>query len=572
MSDAQSFDESFDVVVVGSGAGGMAAALTARAAGLSVLIVEKTDAFGGSTAVSGGAVWIPENPHMAEVGHTDSREAVTTYLSRAVGNRARTDLMTAYLDHGPEMVRFLEANTAVRLAARVYSPDYKPELEGASFGGRTLDPVEFDGRRLGRWFDALRRPIPQFLAAGGMMVNRKDIDALLGMGSSLAKARHAGGILARYVRDRLSGWSRGTRLLMGNALAAMLLKSAVDAGITLFRGTPVEALVRDASGRVAGVRLGGATPRTIAARRAVVLATGGFPQNAARRAEALPHADVHRSMAPAGNTGDGLSLALSVGAALETENVGPAFWAPVSVLKEDGRETVFPHLIMDRQKPGLVAVNSAGRRFVNEATSYHEFVAGMHRTNAEVPCIPAWLVVDRPFLRRYGLGAVRPAPYPIGRYLKAGYLIEAPTIAALAAKIGVPADALAETVAQMNAAAAAGEDPLFDRGRSAYDRYLGDPTHGPNPCLGPIATAPFYAVAVWPGDIGTAAGLKVDTAARVLGADGRPIDGLYACGNDMNSIMAGTYPAAGITLGPALTFGYIAGRTIADADAVDAAA
>lgn len=572
MTERQGFEESFDVVVVGSGAGGMAAALTARAAGLSVLVVEKTDAFGGSTAVSGGAVWIPDNPHMAGVGHTDSREAVTTYLARTVGNRARTDLMTAYLDRGPEMVAFLEANTAVKFAARPYSPDYKPELEGASFGGRTLDPVEFDGRRLGRWFDTLRRPIPQFLAAGGMMVNRKDIDALLGMAKDRAKARHAGGLLVRYVRDRLTGWSRGTRLLMGNALAAMLLKSAVDAGVDLRRGTPVAALERSASGRVVGVRLGGPQPRTVAARRAVVLATGGFPQSAARRAEMLPHAAVHRSMAPAGNTGDGLALALSAGGVLETENVGPALWAPVSVLKENGRETVFPHLIMDRQKPGLVAVNSAGRRFVNEATSYHEFVAAMHRAHAEVPCIPAFLVVDRRFLRRYGLGAVRPAPYPIGRYLKAGYLIEAPTIAALAARIGVPADALAETVAQMNAAAAAGDDPVFNRGRSAYDRYLGDPAHGPNPCLGPIATPPFYAVAVWPGDIGTAAGLKVDTAARVLGADGRPIDGLYACGNDMNSLMAGTYPAAGITLGPALTFGYIAGRAIAESAAVDAAA
>ena len=568
-----SFDERFDVVVVGSGAGGMAAALTARAAGLTVLVVEKTDAFGGSTAVSGGAVWIPGNPHMAEVGHADSREAVTAYLARAVGNRARSDLMTAYLDRGPEMVRFLEANTAVRLAARAYSPDYKPELEGASFGGRTLDPVEYDGRRLGRWFDALRKPIPQFLALGGMMVGRKDIDALLGMGKDVAKARHAGGLLARYARDRLAGWPRGTRLLMGNALAAMLLESAVDAGLDQRRGTPVEALVRDPSGRIAGVRLGGATPRMIGARRAVVLATGGFPQSRMQRSAHLPHADVHRSMAPAGNAGDGLSMALAVGAVLETENVGPAFWAPVSVLKgEGGRETVFPHLIMDRQKPGLVAVNAAGRRFVNEATSYHEFVAAMHRTNAEVPSIPAHLVVDRRFLRRYGLGAVRPAPYPIGRYLEAGYLIEAPTIAALAAKIGVPADALAATVAQMNAAAAAGEDPVFDRGRSAYDRYLGDPTHAPNPCLGPIATPPFYAVAVWPGDIGTAVGLKVDASARVLGADDRPIAGLFACGNDMNSIMAGTYPAAGITLGPALTFGYIAGRAIAGADSVDAAA
>ena len=249
---------------------------------------------------------------------------------------------------------------------------------------------------------------------------------------------------------------------------------------------------------------------------------------------------------------------------MQEEFAGPAFWAPVSVLRgEDGSETVFPHLIMDRQKPGLMAVNSAGRRFVNEATSYHEFVAGMHRAQEETPCIPGWLICDAAFLKKYGMGLVRPGGVSLKRFIASGYLLEARTLQALAEKIGVPEAALADSAARMNEAATRGEDPDFGRGVSAYDRYLGDPLHGPNPCLGPIETAPFYAVAVWPGDIGTAAGLRTDAHTRALNAAGEPIPGLYVCGNDMASIMSGTYPAAGITLGPGLTFGYIAGKEVA---------
>ncbi|MBJ6128124.1 FAD-dependent oxidoreductase [Microvirga splendida] len=566
MADLE-FVETFDVVVVGSGAGGMAAALTARDAGLTVLVVEKTEFFGGSTAVSGGAVWIPDNPHMAEVGHSDSRDAVITYLSQTVGNRMRREIVDAYLDNGPRMVRFLEERTAVRFTARAYSPDYKPELGGASFGGRTLDPVEFDGRRLGPLFKHLRPPIRNFLVFGGMMVGRSDINALLGLTKSVANVRHGAAILSRYARDKVGPWGRGTRLLLGNALAGMLLKSADDAGVVLRRNVPVQRLIMR-GGHVIGVAVG--TPsgeRAIEARLGVVLATGGFPHSAARRLVELPTPDVHRSVVPKGNTGDGLDLALSAGAALEDDNAGPALWAPVSVWRRaDGSESLFPHLVTDRQKPGLIAVNSTGRRFTNEASSYHDFVAGMLKAEGESPSVPAYLICDRTFLKRYGLGLVRPgiagAPL-VRRLVRDGYLFEAQAIPDLASKIGVPAAALEQTVASMNRAARTGEDPDFGRGASAYDRYLGDPEHSPNPCLGAIERPPFYAVAVWPGDIGTAKGLRADASARVLDTEGRPIPGLYVAGNDMNSVMAGTYPAAGITLGPALTFGYIAGQAIA---------
>jgi succinate dehydrogenase/fumarate reductase flavoprotein subunit len=562
-SAVSDFDEMHDVVVVGSGAGGMAAALTAAHAGLDVVVVEKTEAIGGSTAVSGGALWVPLNPHLGEVGASDSREAVLAYLQAILGNRLRRDLIEAFLDAGPRMIAFMERNTAVSFVPRKVSPDYQPGLPGASLGGRTLDPAPFDGRELGKDFALLRPPFREFLAFGGMMVNRKDIDALLGVGKSLANFREGTKLLWRYGLDRLR-YARGTRLLMGNALAGRLLKSALDKGIALrLRSAAVELLRQDE--RVMGVIVeNDGRRRRLGARRGVVLASGGFPASPEMRTAMLPHAEHHLSMAPQGNGGDGLRLALAAGAAIEADNIGNAFWAPVSAMRApDGREIRFPHLILDRQKPGLVAVNQAGRRFVNEANSYHDFVEAMHRSHESVPTIPAYLICDSRFLRRYGLGLVRPGPRPLRAFLASGYLVKGRDIAELATKLGIDASARAETVARMNTYAASGVDLEFGKGGNAYNRYLGDETHKPNPCLGPIDKPPFYAVRVFPGDIGTAAGLKTDAQARVLDAHGTPIEGLFACGNDMNSIMAGAYPGAGITLGPALTFGYIAGQQLA---------
>jgi succinate dehydrogenase/fumarate reductase flavoprotein subunit len=549
-------EHDFDVVVVGSGAAGLSAALTCRAAGLSVAVLEKTDLYGGSTAVSGGAVWIPDNPHMAGVGHKDSRERALRYLRATVGDRLPEAMVDAFLTEGPKMVSFLEANSECRFIARAVSPDYQPELDGGSQGGRTIDPAPFDGRRLGPLFKHLRPPIHSFLALGGMMVGRKDIDALLGMRRSWKAMKYSIGLVARYALDRLR-WPRGTRLLMGNALAAALLQSARQAAVELRRQVNVLRLLQDMDGRVNGVEAD--TPDGYG----VVLASGGFAQNAAMRAEHLPHADVHRSMAPAGSTGDGAKLADALGGGLAEGNHGAAFWAPVSIMRErNGVETVYPHLVMDRQKPGIMAVNTAGRRFANEASSYHDFVAAMQRAHESSPCIPAWLICDAHFLRRYGLGLVRPQAMRLHRFLDSGYLLRAESITALAHLTGLPAGALEQSVARMNEAAQSGIDEEFGRGNSAYDRYLGDASHRPNPCLGPIRHAPFYAVKIWPGDIGMATGLRVDPQTRVLDALDQPIAGLYACGNDMNSIMAGTYPSAGITLGPALTFGYIAGKSI----------
>lgn len=552
-----------DVVVVGSGAAGLAAAIVAAHAGLDVLVIEKTQWFGGSTAVSGGAVWIPDNHLMGDVGQTDSRESVMRYLQGTLGNHLRADMIEAFLDNGPRMLRWMHDNTELRLAARAVTPDYDSEAEGAASGGRALDPVPYDARRLGPLFKRLRPPFRTFMAFGGLMVGRADIDHLLGALRSRQSFAYSMRLLGRYALDRLRH-RRGTRLLMGNALAARLLRSAADAGVRLWTDTAAGELLQE-HGQVAGLmatRKGQAV--RLRARRGVVLATGGFAASSAHRNRLIPHPELHRSMSPDGNTGDGAAMAERVGGALQEGNANHAFWAPVSVRHhKDGTETAFPHLIMDRSKPGLIAVNGTGARFTNEALSYHDFVEAMHRANERAPSLPSWLICDHRFLRRYGMGMARPGLRPHGRLIREGYLKRARTLAGLAAAIGVPTAALEDTVRRVNGFAITGVDADFGKGSTAYNRYLGDAAHGPNPCLGPIEHAPFYAVAVWPGDIGSATGLRTDAAARVLDAASHPIPGLYACGNDMNSVMAGLYPAAGITLGPALTFGFIAGEALA---------
>jgi succinate dehydrogenase/fumarate reductase flavoprotein subunit len=348
---------------------------------------------------------------------------------------------------------------------------------------------------------------------------------------------------------------------MGNSLVARLLKSVLDARIDLRRETTVERLIQE-DGSVKGVIISHKlnTGRLLA-RRGVVLATGGFPADQDRAKSVLPLAAMHRTVAPKSNDGDGIRLGLSAGGHLADNNIAPAHLAPVSILLEnDGTEIVFPHLIFDRQKPGLIAVGRDGRRFANEACSYHDFVLAMYEHE---DALPAHLICDARFLRQYGLGLVKPRSFSTRRYVRARYLFEASTVQGLAEQIGVDGAALAEAVKRNNAAAVTGIDSDFGRGTSIYERHLGDPASAPNPCIGPINKPPFYAVKVVPGDIGSALGLVADCRARVLDKAGTPVPGLFCCGADMNSVFAGTYPGSGITLGPALTFGFIAGTQLA---------
>jgi succinate dehydrogenase/fumarate reductase flavoprotein subunit len=563
MSVAPSVDDTFDAVVIGAGAGGMTAACTAAAAGCSVLLIEQANLVGGTTAISGGMVWLPVNHKMAEAGCPDSPEAARRYLAATVPGERREKL-EAFLAQADTALRDLEATTALRFQPVLTYPDYYPDLPGGTGGGRVLEPVPFDGSLLGRAFDLVRDPLPEFTLFGGMMISRKDIPHFRRAMKSPASALRAGRLIMEYLFQRLRA-RRGTSLYLGNALVARLLRSALDLGVTIRTGVGVESLQIEADGRVSSLIWRDEQGRSgrLTARRGIVLATGGLSHHPDLRRNYVPEAaGTLTATVRSGSSPPGAVLASALGAGLSAPTRDGAFWVPASTFtRANGSEGVFPHTVTDRAKPGLIAVDCNGHRFVNEALSYHEFVrAQLSHANS---AIPAWLICDRAFLWKYGLGKIKPFSASVRADIASGYLIEAKTIADLARQIGAPAPALAETLQRFNASAGQGEDPEFGRGGDVYQRSLGDADVQPNPCVAPIRQAPFYAVKVVPADLGMSAGIVTDASTRVLKPDGSVVPGLYACGNDMASIMEGAYPGPGITLGPALVFGWIAGRQLA---------
>ncbi len=549
-----------DVVVVGSGGAGMTAAVVAAGHGLDVLLIEKTAYFGGTTALSGGGIWAPCSAQAREAGVEDDPDLAFRYVQQVVGPTLREDLLRAFLRNVPRMVDYLRTRTVAQFALQPGFADWHPQATGFSATGRLLVPEDYDGRRLGRFFNLLRPPLSEFNAPGGLMIGLGDMAHATRFTKSFASFVHMAGLAARYAVDRIS-LPRGARLTMGNALAARLLRSAIDAGVELWRDAPMERLIIE-DGAVRGVMvLCDGRSVAVRARRGVVLATGGFSANPLMRAQYIPYPDQHVSTVPEGNTGDGLRQALDAGAGFDGDNLSNAGWVVVSVLKKpDGTLSKFPHLYLDRGKPGCIAVNSRGERFGNEAAT--NLVEPMHQTGS----VPAHLICDHRVIKKYGLGLVRPGGLGLRRLIKAGYVVVAPTLEALAAKIAVDPAGLARTVARFNDHAAAGADPDFARGASKADAFMGDPEHRPNPCLGPIERAPFFAVKIFPGDTTTTVGLRVDDHARVIGAGGAPIPGLHAVGLDMNSLWRGRAPGNGGNNTLSLTFGYIAARALAGVD------
>ncbi|MFC0665671.1 FAD-dependent oxidoreductase [Azotobacter chroococcum] len=554
--------QTYDVIVLGSGAAGFAAAVSAACQGLKVLLVEKAATFGGTSAISGGAVWIHDSDQARAAGIHVPAEQTRTYLKGVIGKGYQPALIDAFIERGREALSFLERHSELKYSLRPLSPDYYPDLPGGTETGRALEIAEYDGRRLGTHFKDLRRPPDGMLLFGGMMVNRVDIQHFLGIKRSPKSLWHCLKLLARYGVDRLSH-PRGTRLTVGNALIARLASTAFAKGVELWLNARTESLIVE-DGRVKGMLIDyDGQRRRVLARGGVVLASGGFaagPQAAAYR----PETDTeHWSMSPETNVGDGLSLAAAVNAATGEGMAANFFWAPVSVLrKPDGSLERFPHLVTDRAKPGVIAVNRAGRRFVNESDSYHSFVEAMFADGgANAPC---WLICDAEAMNRYGMGLARPRPVDNAALIEAGYLHRAESIAGLACSIGVDAAGLQRTLERYNADAREHVDREFGKGGNAYNRYMGDPLHQPNPCIAPLNKAPYYAIKIGTGDLGSARGLLTDARANVLDRAGQPVAGLYAAGNEMNSIMDGTYPGPGITLGPGLTFGYLAACDIAE--------
>ncbi len=552
----------FDLVVLGSGAAGLAAAVTASVCGASVLVIEKTDRLGGTSALSGGEIWIPCSEQARQAGVQDSADEALRYLRSLLGDRLDESRARAFLQAAPRALAQLERESALRYALMPGSADYHSDLPGASAGGRSLAVLPVSGHALGDWFGRLRPPLRNALIYGGISVcTRLDLVHLLAAGRRLSSAVHAADLLVRGWLDRLKGHPRGMRLTNGNALVARLLISLRERQVPVWHSTRVDRLCIE-QGRVTGVCVTLPEGRSfkVGARRGVVLASGGFSASPRLRRDHFEHVargDEHLSLPPEGNEGDALSLAREAGVRLMQPPQRPAAWTPVSQVPAGaGRPPEpFPHF-SDKARPGMIAVGPDGQRFVNEADSYHEFVSAMlargHRW--------AWIVVDHRSLRRYGLGAVRPFPLPLGAHLRSGYLLSGHSWDALAARMQVPPRALQETVARFNAHAREGVDPEYGRGRTVFNQRGGDPEHRPNPTLGPLVHAPFYALRVKPGDIGTFLGLPTDGQARVLQPDGRPVEGLYATGNAACSLFGGHYPSAGITLGPGITFGWIAAR------------
>ena len=547
-----------DVIVVGSGGAGLTSAVVAANEGLNVLVIEKTAYFGGTTAISGGGIWIPGNHLALEAGLKDSPADGFSYIEGLVGEKLRKDLLSVFVNNAPEMLKYLHTNTDVRFSLHPDQPDYYLDIDGAKTDGRVLDPADFDGRKTPEDLINIRPPLKEFNAPMGFMVGFPDIPHLMNAKKSIKSLFHVLKLVGRYLMDRIR-YPRGTHLTMGNALIARLLASARRCGVTLWRNSPMQNLIIE-NGRVVGVEvMHEGKLEKITARRGVVLASGGFSQNETMRKQHIPYPEHHVSFLPEGNTGDGINAATMAGGGLELGNYHNAAWAVLSVLKEaNGHVRKQPHVMLDRTKPGCIAVNNDGQRFVNECAA--NFVEAMHDSGS----VPAHLVCDHKFIKKYGLGLVMPGGIGLGKMIEAGYIITAPTIAELASKIGANASGLAETVAKHNQYAKTGVDPDFGKGSTEADTCWGDLEHAPNPCLGPVETGPYYAVKIFPGDGSTTLGLKVNDYAQVIGADEQAISGLYACGLDMNVLWRGREPSHGSYNGLSLTFGYVIGKALAN--------
>ncbi len=555
--DVTSWDHECDVLVVGSGAAGMVAALAARHFGLEPLVIEKASRYGGSTALSGGGVWVPNNPVNVRAGVRDSREKARRYLQAIIGDEVPQARIDAFLDAGPEMIDFLERHTEAHHRRVPGYADYHPEEPGGDPEGRTMEPLPIDLRRLGEDADLLNR-MDLMQAPAGMVIYQSDyrkLTQVMRTWVGRATAVRVG------IRTAVNRTLRRRMVALGGAGAARLRLSLRQAGIPLWLDTPLVELVVADDAVVGGRVERDGKPSTIRARRGVVLASGGFEhdEEMRRKYQAAPISTSWTSGATT-NTGDGIKAGVAAGATLAL--MDDAWWGPTVML---GPNPFF--LLAERSLPGAVVVNGDGRRYVNEACAYVNFVHAMYDgEKSGVTHVPSHLIFDATYRNRYPFSTLPPRkPFP-KKWVEAGIVKVASSVEDLASQIGVPADNLRQTLDRYNDMVAGGRDLDFGKGDSAYDRYYGDPSVRPNPCLAPVRNTPLYAFSLWPGDLGTKGGLVTDEHARVLGENGAPIAGLYAAGNVSAAVMGHEYAGAGATIGPAMTFGYIAAKHLAGAE------
>lgn len=553
----ENFDEQYDFVVVGSGAGSMVAALYMRSQGKRVAILEKSELVGGTTARSGGVLWIPNNPFMARDGVQDSYEAARTYLDTLTGDQpdapsATPERRHAFLTQGPKMIEFLVAQ-GIALDRAKYWPDYNDDLPGGSAPGRTVVAKPFNRKQLGRWADRLR---PSFMALPGNLPAALEEMKLLPLMRRSWKARFL--LLRLAGRGALARLTGRDYVVGGAALQGRMLKACLDAGVEIFTQTAVSGVLQE-NGRVVGVearRKDG--PLRVRAELGVLMNSGGFARNPQMRERYQPLASVDWSNAPETDTGEMIEEMLRLGAApaqLE-EFVGYQATLPPGVT----RDKLIPGVQGMTASPHAILVDRTGVRYMNEGGSYMAYCQGMQARHAQVPAIPSWAIFDAQYMAKYMLAGTMPGSDKPQSWYDEGYLKKADTIEELAALIGVEPATLRATVERFNGFVAANKDEDFGRGDRAYDNWLGDPLHAPSNTLGTIDQAPYYAIEVVPGDVGTFGGVLTDEHARVVREDGTVIEGLYATGVATGSVMGRFYPGAGCSIGPGYTFGYIAAQ------------
>ncbi|HVW43984.1 MAG TPA: FAD-dependent oxidoreductase [Amycolatopsis sp.] len=553
------WDDEVDVVVAGSGAAGLTGAVVSALAGAHVVVLEKSDLVGGTTAKSGGGAWIADNHHMPEVGVTDSREEALTYLRALTGGRADDSMLQTLVDRGKEMARHLEDNGVVHF--RAYPSvggtlDYYPDVPGSRHGGRPLDSGRFPAAELGEWADRIQLGVSSFSA-----VDKFDTYAQRGF----TKPKRPTFVDVGHVVFE-DGGAR-THFANGTSLVAQLLRGCLRTGVRVMTGTPVVGLIRDA-GRIAGVVASrDGAPVRIRARRGVLIATGGFEWNP-ELCDRFLDRPLETSCGVRTNTGDGHLLGEAAGAALA--NMTDAWWQVVAKVRDARTGLVESvHVRAERCLPHSIIVDTSGRRFFNESVNYYEAHRGFGAKADPDRHLPAWLICDQQYLDKHGLLTGAP-PSPTD---PPEWLVTADTLAELAARIGVDAGGLADEVRRFNGFAEKGEDLDFGRGSSTWDKIWGDPDHLPNPALGSVAVSPFHAIEMHAGVMGTKGGLRIDVGGRVLDQAGEPIPGLFAAGNAAAGSVPGAYPGPGSTIGPAMTFGYLVGRQLGtDGAAVPAGA
>lgn len=555
----------FELIVLGAGAAGLAAAVFAGLRGARVLVVESSARIGGTSALTAGTLWLPgRHPTDGRSAEADAALAAA-YLDAVVGDDDSAPLRARFLSEGARIVTELEARTRVSFSRRAHHPDYFGDAAGASVDGRAIEVDDFDGRLLGDDLRHLRAPLPDFTILGGLAPSREELARWTVIArrpftpTAWRAALRAMPRVARHATDRARK-RRGTHLTLGNALVGRLLASLRDLDTArILLGTSATEILQTAEGEVHAaivrdVRTG-ATAR-VDARAGVVSATGGFSRGERRGALLRGVPDAWSAVAES-ITGEAHPLLERVGAVFGRQGTD-AFWAPVSLVPaRDGTRRVYPHFALDRGKPGFVLVDADGRRFVSEAAPYH-VVGDAMRLQAQRNA--SFLIASRSTVLRFGLGVVRPGGWGMRRRLRDGYVVQAATIAQLAERLGMSTVVLGETIDRFSADATRGVDSQHGRGGDPYQRNLGDPTRRPNPTLGPVGPGPYFALRLHPGDIGSASGFVADDRARALDADGRPIPGLHVLGSDMRSIMGGAYPGPGITLGPAIVFAELAVR------------